>query len=103
LNIAPSPLLTNVDSIQSGEKLLAKCISDSITEKAFCGGYIIGIADALTSNSINGFTACLPNGTKAREVVNESVKWLALHADVRKFDAEGLIASALSEAFPCKK
>jgi hypothetical protein len=85
-----------------GNVLYTDCFDQSYYKRAFCLGYIEGIADGLGSNAINGYTACLPRGVEARQVRDVITRFLASHPETRHLMAASLVARALAEAFPCR-
>ena len=91
-------------SFQNGNTLWADCNgkADDWFIKGYCAGYISSISDALDGNAIDGYRACLPNGVTIGQVQDVVVKWLRAHPEKRHFQAAGLVAQALEDAFPCK-
>jgi hypothetical protein len=69
----------------------------------FCLGYIDGVADALDKNIINGYKACVPDGVTAGQLQDVVVQYLRLNPADRHFLAFGLVADAISKAFPCRR
>jgi len=63
--------------------------------------YIVGIADALEGNVIDGWRACIPQSVTQGQAKDVALKWLRAHPEKRHFAAAGLVAYALSDAFPC--
>lgn len=88
----------------SGDDLYRWCSEESDNAGAsFCQGYVEGIADVLgAGNTINGYTACLKPGTTVGQVMNIAKQHLAAHPQDRGAAADGFVARALDEAFPCK-
>jgi hypothetical protein len=69
-----------------------------------CTGYVVGIAEVMFSgNQVNGFRACAPEGITRRQVTDIVVKWLNENPTERHRAAVGLVAAALTKAFPCAK
>jgi hypothetical protein len=89
----------------TGDRLIAVCANRSEGDNALCLGYILGVADAMQASKasggalIFGWRACLPPGTTSQELRDVAV--LIAHPDVRQSSASGLVAKALSEAYPC--
>jgi hypothetical protein len=92
-------------AIVTGNRLLDDCQkpNDEISGP-FCGGYIAAIADVLSNknNSVNGARACLSGGVTIGQLRDIVVQWLQRHPQHRHNGAEGLVAAALMEAFPCR-
>lgn len=66
-----------------------------------CYGYIQAIADTFQAeNKINGYSACLPPAAQAAQLVDIVMNYLRVNAGHRHYDAAGLVAHALSDAFP---
>ena len=70
-----------------------------------CSGYVAAIVDVLANdNSVNGFRACLPRrGITVDKVTNVVRQYLERNPKERHLAAVGLVAEALSQAFPCNK
>lgn len=68
-----------------------------------CSGYVTAIADALARDPVGGYRACMPpDSVTAGQVRDIAVQWLQRNPQLRHYSAEGLVAKALSEAFPCR-
>lgn len=90
-------------TFETGNTIFQNCQEpDGAFLKIVCGAYIIGIADALDGNSIDLWTACLPEHVLRGQVIDIAVEWLRAHPEARHFQAAGLVARALSEAYPCR-
>ena len=88
----------------TGDDLYRWC-AEAITEAGgiFCQGYVEGIADVLgAGNTINGYRACLKPGTTVGQVMDIAKQHLAKHPQDRGAAADGFVARALEEAFPCR-
>lgn len=88
----------------TGNDLFAEC--SSIEQRVWCMRYVTGIADALggkKENRINGFAACFPAEVTISQITDIAEQHLKKYAARRHLGAAGLVASALSEAFPCKQ
>jgi hypothetical protein len=88
---------------ENGNELLDSCNNDP----PWCLGYVVGIADAMSGaqsvgGTVNGWRACLPYGVTEGQVMDVVVQALRAHPQRRHNGASGLVASALSEAFPCR-
>jgi hypothetical protein len=52
-------------------------------------------------DSVDGYTACFPPDFKDGQAKDAVKEFLTLHPEWRHHAAAGLVAEALSEAFPC--
>ena len=86
---------------ESGTTLLEKC-GGGEAEKAACSGYILAIADVLAEGPHFGWRACMPEGVRAGQVKKAVVRWLGNNPRILHYEADGLVAKALSDAFPCR-
>ena len=86
----------------NGLLLYEDCNNNTPMIQNMCRSYIAGVADILEFNAIGERRACLPyykvDQNKATEVVKA---FLGAHPELRHQYAAGLVARALSEAFPC--
>jgi hypothetical protein len=99
LLLAPTPTLAG---FVNGNELLGWCAADS--HRADCRAYVMGIADTLASTLIKrDFIACTSVGVTAGQLGDIVRRWLEKNPKVRHASAEGLVATALIEAFPCPK
>ena len=89
-------------AFMDGDRLLAKCNEDPGEGLAVCVGYIAGIADVLLEDSVRGRRACMSLSVMTEQAVDAVRRWLEAHPDDRRYAANGLVAEALSAAFPCK-
>ena len=79
---------------ETGGSLLQECMSSH----PWCFGYIIGVVD-----SIEGHRVCLPPAISIGRVEGMVVGFLHAHKELHDRTAAGLIAQALSAAFPCNR
>ncbi len=88
----------------NGNTLLARCRNKfDVYDQAYCVAYIVAITDTLLGkNAVQGHRACPPGGIVQGQAFDIAVSWLEAHPQHRQFSANGLVAAALSEAFPCK-
>ncbi len=86
---------------ESGTTLLQKCEGNQ-AEKAACSGYILAIADVLAEGPHFGWRACAPGDARAGQVEKAAVRWLRNNPLILHYAADGLVAKALSDAFPCR-
>ena len=92
----------------SGMDLLQSCVparADPVyrLKVAECRGYVLGVADTFDcTNGLMGFN-WQSNNMRAnqRELVDLVIGWLRNHPDTLHYEADGLVAAALSEKFPC--
>lgn len=91
----------------SGMDLLSFCApsrADPVyrLKVAECRGYVIGVADTFDCKTqLLGFTWQSRNEASQRELVDLVVAFLRQHPQHLRYEADGLIAAALSEKFPC--
>jgi hypothetical protein len=84
----------------NGSDLLEKCNTQL---DIVCIGYINAVAYAMNDgNAVNGFKACIPLGVTAQQIKDVAVQYLTKNPAIRNYAAAGLVAAALSEAFPCR-
>lgn len=87
-------------AFEDGNTLFVHCRSRF--GQSGCEGYIAGIADALAGNAIDTIRACIPSDITKRKAYSVVVQWLERHPEERHKPAPGLVARALSEAYPCR-
>lgn len=69
---------------------------------AECHGYVIGAADSFDcSRPSSGFAWDSTAPGTQKDLVDSVVKWLRAHPDTLHYQANSLVAAALSEAHPC--
>lgn len=87
-----------------GKSLKIKCSSDlNSYDRAFCLGYIAGIADAMKDgNKINDFKACVPDGVTEEQILSVVREFLKENPGNLQYTANDLVAFAFQDAFPCK-
>jgi hypothetical protein len=85
----------------NGNQLLQDCTNQDST--LFCLDYTSAVADALDGNSVNGYDACIPTRVSAGQIKDIVVQYLRLNPAERHFAAAGLVADAISKAFPCRR
>jgi hypothetical protein len=90
-------------AVKDGNALLQQCTATVGAFMQFCFGYIDAIADSLVEDRRLGvLDVCIPvefDDVKLRDVV---VKFLKENYGLRQLGAPGLVAQALSEAYPCQ-
>lgn len=93
----------------SGGDLLASCAPAQVDpvyrlKVAECRGYVIGIADTFDCTvQASGFKWNSSTGSSQRDLVDVVVTWLKLHPEHLNYQANGLVAAALSDAYPCAR
>ena len=101
-----SSSLAFATAFRDGNHLLRDCSRPDTIEFAFCLGYVDAITDVLEAgNSVNGYRACVPvgpGGVEAFQLKDIVVQYLRRNPSPRHLGAAGLVAGAISEAFPCR-
>ena len=88
----------------SGNQLFAKCqVAEGSGQWSDCLGYVTAISDAMEHSVIDDFSACVPDGVSRVQLNAVVVRHMQKHPEWRHYSADSLVASALSEAFPCPK
>ena len=93
----------------SGSDLLESCkprVIDAVyrLKVAECRGYVVGVADTFDcSRAVIGVRWNSRIVVSQEELVNTVIRWLNAHPRQLHYQADGLIAAALSEAFPCSR
>ena len=91
----------------SGSDLLESCkprVIDAVyrLKVAECRGYVVGVADTFDcTRSVVGGRWNSRVVVSQEELVNTVIRWLNAHPRQLRYQADGLIVAALSEAFPC--
>ena len=96
--------------LYSGQDLNEACNAGDTFSTGECVGYIGGVYDAgkvldrgTKKRQWNGgWTACVPEGVKAGQLMEVVKKWLREHPSEWHLGAGGLVAAAFDEAFPCR-
>ena len=86
-----------------GSQLREWCVSADEGNQGACLGFVVGVADMLSSSDAGGATkrrACVPD-IEATQAVSTARKYLESHPRTDQAAASELVASALAEAFPC--
>jgi hypothetical protein len=83
----------------SGNALWNECSGDNAFQSGLCMGFVAGISDAM---SLAAIKACFPPGVTVGQTADVVKRFLGQHPERRHEAAAGLVAQALSEAFPCK-
>ena len=92
---------------QTGNTLFEECqnlVSDRPDKSFFlsgtCGGYIVGVQDALEGSG----RFCVPQGpggVNNKQMVDLVMIYLRDHPEIRHLPAAGLVTAALKRKFPC--
>lgn len=91
----------------SGSDLLESCrpqVIDAVyrLKVAECRGYVVGVADTFDcSRAVIGVRWNSRASVSQEDLVTIVIRWLNAHPGQLHYQADGLIAAALSEAFPC--
>jgi Rap1a immunity proteins len=86
-----------------GDTLHAWCLSEDVGDQEACLGYVVGVADTLSSQASEGSAqhrACIPD-IEANQAVSTVKQYLRVHPRTDVAAGSDLVAPALSEAFPC--
>ena len=85
--------ICKADEQGSGNPLLA----------AECLGFVTGVADTFDCvEKLHGFTWNATSDVNQSQLVKAVEKWLESHPAVLAYEADGLVAAALSDSFPCQ-
>lgn len=91
----------------SGQDLLDSCSPQPVDpvyrlKVAECRGYVVAIADASDCSRKNlDFKWDSRKNVSQREIVNDVIAWLKTHPEALHYQADGLVAAALSKTYPC--
>jgi hypothetical protein len=88
---------------ETGRDLYKKCRDTGTASQVFCFGFIIGIADVMEDNPLDGRSACIPRDASIQQVAEVVIQFLEANPEIREFTGESLAVQALSERFPCAK
>ena len=86
-----------------GNTLYGWCLSEDVGDQEACLGYVVGVADMLSSQADEGparHGACIPD-IEANQAVGTVKQYLRVHPRTDVAAGSDLVAAALSEAFPC--
>ncbi len=93
----------------SGSLLLKYCTSETqqmsaqqLVDFGFCGGFISAVIGASRCGAdIYGFSSEVPKALTVDDLKSVVIKWLIQHPEKLQTAAEGLVAQALNDSFPC--
>ena len=88
---------------ETGRDLYQKCRAAGTASQVFCFGFIIGIADVMEDNPLDGRSACIPKDATIQQVTETVIRFLENNPDIRDFTGESLTVQALSEKYPCAR
>jgi Ssp1 endopeptidase immunity protein Rap1a len=93
-----------VPSGQSGPALLAACDAQDASQRAYCRGFIEGIADlVITMGRRSPVVACIPPGAAPEQIVDTAIEYLHEHPrEVRSYSAAVLVQEAIRKAYRCR-
>jgi len=83
---------------ETGRSLLGHCISENISAKSHCLGYILGVYDAMDTTRF----FCTPSDITAGRLRDIVLAYLQQNPERWDFDAENLVTIALGKEFPCE-
>jgi hypothetical protein len=87
----------------NGDVIYQWCTSSAEYLRSRCMAYIVAVADGMAGPSgLYRRTACIPLSVTGEQFIAVAVRYLREHAAERDNIAANLIASALSQAFPCR-
>jgi hypothetical protein len=105
----PTASVHATEVFETGNSLKADCDRGDTKDasgflvRGYCVGYIKGIADAMSYNTLNGFKVCMPSGLIISQVTGIVRQYLNANPQSLNLAASGLVAASLATAFPCQK
>lgn len=78
-----------------GDAIVALCIAAD--QQNGCMAYLAGVTDALVATG----RICLPERVTIGRIIGLSLSYLRRHREQYAYSSGYLVASALTEAFPC--
>src|SRR5258708_5051567 len=103
LTLAAAPPAARAEYFETGRDLYTKCKATGSAAQGFCFGFIIGIADVMEDNPLDGRSACIPKEATVQQVTEVVIRFLENNPDIRDFTGESLTVQALSEKYPCAR
>ena len=101
LALVIAPAAARAEYFETGRDLYQKCRAAGTASQVFCFGFIIGIADVMEDNSLDGRSACIPKDATIQQVAEVVIRFLDDNPDIREFTGESLTVQALSDKYPC--
>jgi len=91
-------------SAHPGSALLEACDAQDPAQRAYCRGYIEGIADlVVTMGRRSPVTACIPPTVMPEQIVDTAIEYLHEHPrEVRSYSAAVLVQEAIRKAYRCR-
>ena len=92
----------------SGKDLQEICKADQVgagdpLRSAECVGFIMGVSDTFDcTETLHGFRWNSPDKPDQHQMVKVVETWLDRHQHSLHYEADGLVAAALAETFPCR-
>jgi len=87
-----------------GSALLDACDAQDAGQRAYCRGYIEGIADlVVTMGRRSPVVACVPPSASPAQIVDTVTEYLHEHPrEVRSYSAAVLVQEAIRKAYRCR-
>lgn len=86
-----------------GKALLAWCESDKMEDQSACIGYLLGIGDILSDQTVYQGRACLTGTISGEDLRKLYILFLRVNPQLAENTSGANIAAlAMMEAFPCK-
>jgi hypothetical protein len=87
-----------------GLVLLEACDAQDASQRAYCRGYIEGIADlVITMGRRSPVVACIPPSSSPAQIVDTAIEYLHDHPhEVRSYSAAVLVQEAIRKAYRCR-
>lgn len=88
----------------NGNELHKECQSETAYNAGSCINYVLGVVDSAQGpdRGVGGYVFCPPDSVSASQSRDIVKNWLADNPGERRYNAASLVASALSEVWPCK-
>ena len=89
----------------NGDALYGLCTDyDRVTDSSACLGYITGIENVMArGDAVGGQRACPKKPVDERQLLSIVRDYLREDGDQGVYPASSLVASALAQAFPCRR
>ena len=101
---ATSAQAERVPTGHPGAALLEACDAHDASQRAYCRGYIEGIADlVVTMGKRSPVVACIPPSTSSAQIVDTVIEYLHEHPrEVHSYSAAVLVQEAIRKAYRCR-